>query len=72
MAEIIDLYDRNRNKLNKTIERTSKSTLSENEYVIAVHCWIVNSNGDVLLTQRRLNKENRWQVGMHKWPYSNW
>ena len=72
MEEIIDIYDRNRNKTGRTIIRRSGSTLSKNEYVIAVHCWIVNSNGNILLTQRTLNKDNRWKMGMYKWTYSIW
>ena len=53
--ETIDLYDKNKNKLNKTFIR-KKDTLLENEYYLLEQAWIVNDEGKILLTQRGLNK----------------
>lgn len=63
MGELWDLYDRERNPLNKTYERGSKEWLNENEYHIVVHIWIVNDKGEILLTKRdpRKPKGNLWE-----------
>lgn len=55
--ETIDLYDKNKNKLNKTFIR-KKDTLLENEYYLLEQAWIVNDEGKILLTQRGLNKSH--------------
>lgn len=55
--ETIDLYDKNKNKLNKTFVR-KKDTLLENEYYLLEQAWIVNDEGKILLTQRGLNKSH--------------
>ena len=39
-------------------ENTSKEKLEKGEYIIAVQCWIINSDGNILLTQRKLNKKH--------------
>ena len=44
--ETIDLYDKNKNKLNKTFIR-KKDTLLENEYYLLEQAWIVNDEGKI-------------------------
>lgn len=53
--ETIDLYDRNKNKLNKTFVR-GKDRLNNGEYYLLEQVWIVNKNNEILLTQRNDNK----------------
>lgn len=53
--EFVDVYDGNKVKTGKTINRNDKDKLSENEYTLSVHCWIVNSKNEILITQRNLN-----------------
>ena len=52
--EILDLYDKDGNKLNITHERGTP--LKENEYCIAVDVWIKNEKEQILLTQRHPSK----------------
>ena len=52
--EIWDLYDKNRNKLNKTIERGKK--LTDDEYHLVVNAWIRNDKNEFLISQRSANK----------------
>lgn len=61
--ELIDIYDENRNKTGKTIKREDTDKLSENEYRIVAHCWIVNSEKQILMTQRSLTTERsgKWE-----------
>ena len=56
MYEILDIYDENRNKTGKTIERKDGNTLNKGEYILWVQCWIINLSGEILLTQRKLSK----------------
>lgn len=53
--EFVDVYDENRTKIGKVINRNDKDKLNENEYTLSVHCWIINSKKEVLITQRNLN-----------------
>ena len=53
--EVIDLYDRNKRKLNKTFIR-GKDRLSAGEYYLLEQVWIVNKDNEILLTQRNENK----------------
>ena len=55
MPEIWDLYDKDGNPLNKTIERGQP--LAKGEYIIAVDVWKMNDKGQILLTQRHPSKE---------------
>ncbi|MGN1298732.1 MAG: NUDIX domain-containing protein [Candidatus Scatovivens sp.] len=61
--EIVDIYDENRNKAGKIINRKDKNKLNENEYTISVHCWIINSKKEILITQRSmdLNRGGMWE-----------
>lgn len=53
--ELADVYNANRIKTEKIINRNDKDKLNENEYILAVHCWIINSRNEILITQRSLN-----------------
>ena len=53
MPEIWDLYDARRNLTGKTVENGSE--LPEGTYHLVVHGWIINSKGEVLMTQRHPN-----------------
>ena len=60
MSEMIDIYDQNRHKTGKIVDR--KSYLYEkNEYMMYVLALIENQEGKFLLTQRSLNK--KWAPG---------
>ena len=48
--EIFDLYDRNFNKLNKTMVRGT--TNEKGEYHLVVHMWFRNKEGKYLIQQR--------------------
>jgi len=52
--ELFDLYDKEGNLLNKTMERGSAN--QKGEYHLVVHIWIKNSEGKYLMQQR--NKES--------------
>ena len=62
-VEIVDVYDENKNKTRKTINRKDKNKLNENEYIVAVHAWIINSKKEILITQRSLNQNRggKWE-----------
>lgn len=63
MAEKLDVYNIDKKRTGKVIERKQGVTLNNGEYIISVQCWIVNSEGKILLTQRSLNKNNggKWK-----------
>ena len=63
MAEKLDVYNIDKKRTGKVIERKQGVTLNNGEYIISVQCWIVNSEGKILLTQRILNKNNggKWE-----------
>lgn len=54
--EVIDIYDENKNKTGKTKLR-HKDTLEAGEYTIGVQAIIINSNKQILITQRSKLKE---------------
>lgn len=56
MLEKLDVYNREKQKTGKIVERQRGAKLQKGEYIIAVQCWIINANGEILLTQRKLNK----------------
>ena len=43
MAEYWDIYDKNFEKINKTVKRGDK--LEDDEYHLVINAWIVNSKG---------------------------
>ena len=49
--ELVDVYDINKNKTGKTKNRY-KETFSPGEYMIGVQATIINSNNEILITQR--------------------
>lgn len=54
MAELWDLYDKDKNKINKIVKRGDK--LNDDEYHLVVNSWIKNDKGEFLITQRSPNK----------------
>lgn len=61
-TEYIDLYDENRNPLNKTHNRQNK--LQKGEFITVVGIWLVSSDGRILLTKRHPDKTyapNTWE-----------
>jgi 8-oxo-dGTP pyrophosphatase MutT (NUDIX family) len=59
--ELWDLYDKNRNKTNRTHKRGDQLTVGY--YHIVVHVWIRNNKGEILLTKRHPDKThpNLWE-----------
>lgn len=51
--EFWDIYDKNRVKTGKTIQRGNK--LQEGEYHLVVHIWLQNSKGEFLIQKRSEN-----------------
>lgn len=61
--ELWDMYDINRNKINRTLARGEE--LQPGDYHLVVHVCIFNSNGDMLIQQRQSFKEgwpNMWDL----------
>ena len=61
--ELMDIYDENKNLTGKTIKRKDIDLLNDDEYIITVHCFIINSSNQILLTQRSLNQNRagKWE-----------
>ena len=59
--EYCDLYNINKEKLNKTKKRTD--SIIEGEYVLAVNVWIMNEKNEIILTRRHPDEKN-WPL---KW-----
>lgn len=61
--EELDIYNINKEKTGKVVERKRGTVLDKDEYIISVQCWIINSKGEILLTQRRLDKKDggKWE-----------
>ncbi|SCZ10847.1 NUDIX hydrolase [Alkaliphilus peptidifermentans] len=55
MTEFWDLYDKSKNKLGRLHERGLP--LNSGEYHLVAEIWVVNSNKQILLTQRHLDKK---------------
>lgn len=64
MRELWDVYDKNKIKTGKIVERGNE-TLKEGEYHLVVNAVIINSEGKILLAQRAAHKEH----GL-KWEFS--
>jgi len=58
--ELWDIYDINRNKLNKVIDRHGKEELKDGEYHLVAEAVILNSKGKILIDKRDKSK--------HKYP----
>jgi len=52
--EYWDLYDKNKNKLDKKVKRGD--ILDDNEYHLVVNVWLKNDNNEFLIVQRSVNK----------------
>ena len=52
--EYWDLYDKNRQKLNKVVKRGDY--LKDDEYHLVVNVWLKNNQNEFLITQRSANK----------------
>ena len=63
MIEYWDVYDKNRNKLDKVVQRGD--SLKEDEYHIVVCVWIRNEEGKFLISRRAPNKKHPllWEAG---------
>ena len=61
--ELVDVYDSNKNITGKIIKREDINLLNEDEYKITVHCFIINLQNKILLTQRSLtkNRGGKWE-----------
>lgn len=55
MAEIWDIYDKNRKKTGRFHERGVP--LADGDYHLVVHIWVRNRSGKFLLTRRCMDKE---------------
>lgn len=62
MGEIWDLYDKNKKLIGKKHERGKK--LNAGEYHLVVAVWIVNDDGQILITRRHPDKiyGSLWEV----------
>lgn len=64
MAELWDIYDDNRNKTGKLVERGAYK-LKEGEYHIVVVSLILNSKNEILITKRAPTKKSeplKWEL----------
>lgn len=61
--ELVDIYDENKNITGKIIKRKDIHLLNDDEYTITIHCFIINSFNQILLTQRNLNQNRagKWE-----------
>jgi len=59
----MDIYDENKIKTGKVINREDRKHLKNNEYTLSVHCWIINSKKEILITQRsmNMNRGGKWE-----------
>jgi len=55
MKEIWDLYDINKRKIGKQIERGM--VLESGEYHLAADIWVINDNDEIIVTQRHPEKD---------------
>ncbi len=61
--EIWDIYDKDRNRTDRTMERGSE--FRDNDYHLVVHICIFNAKGEMLIQQRQPFKEgwsNMWDI----------
>lgn len=60
--ELISIYNEKREKTDKVVDRHSYKKL-ENEYDLSVQIWIMNDNGEIILTKRaeKMTYPNFWE-----------
>ena len=56
MIEYWDLYDKHKKKIKKVVKRGDK--LSNDEFHLVVNSWILNDEGEFLITQRASTKSH--------------
>lgn len=54
--EKIDVYNKNKERTGKIVLRERGTSLNKGEFIISITAWIVNGNGQILMTQRKLDK----------------
>lgn len=54
--EKIDVYNKNKERTGKLVLRERGASLDKGEFIISITAWIVNRNGKILMTQRKLDK----------------
>ena len=61
--ELVDVYDKNRKTTGRIVNRKNIDALTDDEYIITVHCFIINLSNQILLTQRSLkkNRGGKWE-----------
>lgn len=64
MAEMIDIYDENRNLTGLTLPRKTK--LEKGQFMLYVIALIENEKGEILITQRTMDK--KWAAGHWEIP----
>lgn len=47
MGEKLDIYNSEKIKTGKIIERKGGVKLEKGEYILAVQCWIINGKGEI-------------------------
>ena len=65
--EYWDIYDDNRNKTGRTILRSDRDKLGDNEKHVAIHVAFFNSKDEMLLQRRSLTKAD----DPGKWDFSS-
>ena len=56
--ELTDIYNKNWEKTGRIIDRHDSSiTLSDEEYILVIGCWVFNSKKQILLTKRSPEKK---------------
>ena len=63
LEELVDVYDKDKHLNGKIIRRKDINLLNDDEYIITVHCFIINSSNQILLTQRSFtkNRGGKWE-----------
>lgn len=54
--EKIDVYNKNKERTGKIVLRERGASLAKGEFIISITAWVVNKEGKILMTQRRLDK----------------
>jgi len=62
--ELLDVYNKDKQKIGKIVERGSGIKLKEDEYFLYVQCCILNNENKILITRRDFAKPygGRWET----------